>query len=123
MPAITDPERAPFIVRSRRSSDTAARDRAIGTRLYVQCAPDTPLRPEPLRPPMSTWWTLLMEKPMRRSPWNAGVVMNTSAVWPLQIQGSLQMYTSLRRKEAVADYELRHRPRPEMRLKPSRGID
>ena len=34
-----------------------------------------------------------MEKPMRRSPRNAGVVMNTSAVWPLQIQGSLQMYT------------------------------
>ena len=72
---------------------------------------------------MSTWWTLLMEKPMSRSPRNAGVVMNTSAVWPLQIQGSLQVYTSPGRNEAVADYEPRHRPHSEMRLKPSRGID
>ena len=72
---------------------------------------------------MSMWWTLLMEKPMRRSARNAGVVMNTSAVWPLQIQGSLQMYTSPGPNEAVADYEPWHRPHSEMRLKPSRGID
>ena len=63
------------------------------------------------------------EPPRRRSSRNAGVVMNTSAVWPLQIQGSLQMYTSPGRNEAVADYEPRHRPRPAMRLRLSRGID
>ncbi len=38
-----------------------------------------------------------MENPIRRSPRKAGVVMNTSAVWPLQSQGSLQMNTSPRR--------------------------
>ena len=63
------------------------------------------------------------EPSLRHSPRNAGVVMKTSAVWPLQIQGSLQMYTSLRRNEAVEEHEPRHRPRSEMRLKPSRGID
>ena len=63
------------------------------------------------------------EPSLRHSPRNAGVVMNTSAVWPLQIHGSFQMYTSLRRNEAAAVYEPRHRPRPQMRRKPSRGID
>ena len=52
------------------------------------------LSPEPFRPPMSTWCTLLIEKPISRSPVKAGVVTKTSAVWPLQSQGSLQMKTS-----------------------------
>ena len=47
---------------------------------------------------------------MSRSPRNAGVVMNTSAVWPLQIQGSLQMYTSPGRTVSGGKYSRRLRP-------------
>ena len=51
-----------------------------------------------------------MEKPISRPAWKAGVVMKTSAVWPLQIQGSLQMNTSPGRTVSGGKYSRRFRP-------------